>query len=86
MSVFWSKVLSLMAEQGLRKLDIIQMLKLPASTFHTWVKRDTLPQADDALKIADLLGVSVRYLVTGQDDAMPAASPARWCRSGNMSA
>ena len=69
MSFFWNKVLSLMNEQGLRKLDVIKRLNIPGSTFHTWVKRDCLPQVDDALHLADLLGVSVRYLVTGQDPA-----------------
>lgn len=70
MSIFWSNVLSLMKDQKKRKKDIIQRGGFHGSTFHTWVKRDVLPQVDDALKIADLLGVSVRYLVTGSDDAL----------------
>jgi hypothetical protein len=57
-----------MDEQKLRKQDIIDRAGFHGSTFHTWIKRDALPQVDDALKLADVLGVSVRYLVTGLDD------------------
>ena len=68
MSIFWNKVRDLMDEQKLRKQDIIDRAGFHGSTFHTWIKRDALPQVDDALKLADVLGVSVRYLVTGMDE------------------
>jgi transcriptional regulator with XRE-family HTH domain len=32
-----------------------------------WSKRGTIPRADNALAIADYLGVSVRWLLTGKD-------------------
>ena len=68
MSIFWTKVMAAMNEQNLRKQDIIDRAGFHGSTFHTWIKRDALPQVDDALKLADALGVSVRYLVTGLDE------------------
>jgi transcriptional regulator with XRE-family HTH domain len=37
-----------------------------------WKKEGTLPRADVALKIAEFLGVSVEYLITG---AEPAGKP-----------
>lgn len=68
MSIFWTNVLNEMQEQKLRKQDVIDRSGIHNSTFHTWIKRDALPNVDDALKIADVLGVSVRYLVTGLDE------------------
>ena len=68
MSIFWTMVLSAMNEQHLRKQDIIDRAGINGSTFHNWIKRDTMPQVDEALKLADALGVSIRYLVTGLDD------------------
>jgi len=44
------------------------------STVHSWIERNKIPSADDAVKIADLLGVSVKYLCTGEGegkDEMP---------------
>ena len=43
-------------------------LGLANNSSTNWSKRGTIPSADVALKIADYLGVSVRYLVTGEDD------------------
>lgn len=37
------------------------------STFNTWQKRETYPRADDAVRIAQYLGVSVEYLVLGNN-------------------
>ena len=68
MTKFWKNTLSIMEANLKRKKDLIAGLEIPGSTFHTWVKKDKIPPADVALKIADLLGVSVRYLVTGEDD------------------
>ena len=57
-----------MENNGLRQVDLSRKLSKSKTTICNWINRDTIPQADDALKIADLLGVSVRYLVTGEDD------------------
>jgi hypothetical protein len=38
------------------------------TSFTDWVQRDTVPRADVALAIADYLGVSVRWLITGEDE------------------
>lgn len=68
MSTFWTKALSLMKEGNVKQIDLARAAGCPKGTVFAWIKRDTLPQADSALKIADRLGVSVRYLVTGEDD------------------
>ena len=65
---FWSNALPLMHKKGIRQADLVRLTGKAKGTVWNWVERKTIPQADDAVKIADLLGVSVRYLVTGQDD------------------
>ena len=68
MSTFWTKACHLMEEGKIRQVDLARAVGCPKGTVFAWIKRDTLPQADYALKIADMLGVSVRYLVTGEDE------------------
>ena len=66
MSTFWTIALSIMDEKGLRQADLARYCNRPKGTVFNWINRDSLPQADDAVKIAELLGVTVRYLVTGE--------------------
>lgn len=68
MSVFWKKALSIMEKKGIKQASLARNLNKAQTSVHNWVSRDTIPQADDAVKIADLLGVTVRYLVTGEDE------------------
>jgi transcriptional regulator with XRE-family HTH domain len=58
---------SLEAKKGSRK-DLYLSLELAFNTFSNWETRETVPAADVALKIADYLGVSVRWLITGKDE------------------
>ncbi len=66
MSTFWTMARSLMEEKGLKQVDLVRGVGCSKGTVHAWIKRDTLPPADRAVKIADYLGVTVRYLVTGE--------------------
>ena len=65
---FWDNAISIMEEKKISQRTVAKITGRPFSTVHSWIERKCPPQADDALKIADLLGVSVRYLVTGEDD------------------
>lgn len=65
---FWDNALPLIKEQGVRQADLVRLTGKAKGTVWNWVENKTVPQADDAVKIADLLGVSVRYLVTGEKD------------------
>ena len=66
--MFWDNAIPIMEKKKVSQRDLAKITDRPFSTVHSWIKRECPPQADDALKIADLLGVSVRYLVTGQDE------------------
>ena len=65
MSIFWTTTLSLMKERKKRQVDLMHAVGCSKGTVHAWIKRDTIPQADAAVKIAELFDVSVKYLVTG---------------------
>lgn len=41
--------------------------KSPRDMYNGWRRRSTYPRADEAVKIANYLGVTVEYLVTGND-------------------
>lgn len=65
---FWSNVQPLMDKKGVRQRDFVRITGKSSASVSDWLNKKIIPRADDALKIADLLGVSVRYLVTGQDE------------------
>ena len=51
---------------GLKAL--IVDLGYKTSTVYSWGENDSVPKAIDLLKIADYLGVSIRWLLTGEDE------------------
>lgn len=69
MSLFWNQATDIMDKKKMRQADVARSLGVSKTTVFNWINRDTLPQVDKALKLADILGTSVHYLVTGQDPA-----------------
>ena len=65
---FWSNTLPLMYKKGVRQKDLVKVTGKTSASVSDWVNKKVIPRADDALKIADLLGVSLRYLIEGKDD------------------
>ena len=57
-----------MDRKGISRSDIYRHTGLAENAFSTWTKRKTIPRADVLLKIADYLGVSVQWLLTGVDE------------------
>ncbi|MGD9939103.1 MAG: helix-turn-helix domain-containing protein [Clostridia bacterium] len=62
---FWERLDSEIEKRSTRK-EIAERAGIAASTISMWKKRNSLPIADTAVKLAQALGVSVEYLVTGQ--------------------
>ncbi|MDR1325366.1 MAG: helix-turn-helix domain containing protein [Treponema sp.] len=52
---------------GLKAL--IVDLGYKTSTVYSWSENDSVPKSVDLLKIADYLGVSMRWLLTGEDES-----------------
>ncbi len=71
---FWEIVDSLIEKQGMSQAALSKAIGKERSQVNTWSKRGTVPPADYALKIAEILDVSLRYLVTGEEEARPILS------------
>ena len=44
---------------------ITQKIKISYNTLQSWITKDRLPDAEQAVKIAEYLNTTVEYLVTG---------------------
>ena len=58
-------------KRNIPKWKFYEDLGLANNSSTNWNKRGTIPSGDVVLRIADYLGVSVRYLVTGDDNEIP---------------
>jgi transcriptional regulator with XRE-family HTH domain len=63
-----TRIDDLLAAQDKGRKDLIIAIGANRGVLTNWDKRETIPAADIALKIADYLGVSVRWLITGKDE------------------
>jgi transcriptional regulator with XRE-family HTH domain len=59
---------SLLTSQKRDRKELIEAAKVNHGAITNWDKRGTVPAADVALRMADFLGVSIRWLVTGEDE------------------
>ncbi len=57
-------------EKRIVKKSVSEALKLPDNCFANWSSRGTVPAGDICIRIADYLGVSVEWLVTGKEAAL----------------
>jgi hypothetical protein len=65
---FYDNVKRLVKENTTMTLEsFIGSLGINYGTYHTQRKSGNLPRADESVKIAQALGVSVEYLVTGEN-------------------
>jgi transcriptional regulator with XRE-family HTH domain len=68
-SAIVGRIDTLLKHRGQTRKALVSMGVVKSVTsFTDWLQRDTVPRADVALAIADYLGVSVRWLITGEDD------------------
>lgn len=64
---FWERVNDLLELKEINKKTLAYEAGFDASNISKGIKNGNVPAADTALKIAKILGVSVEYLVTGND-------------------
>lgn len=62
---FFERLEELIKEQNVSKKDLAAFAGITTQSFYDWSKRNTIPAADIALKIAQYLNTSVEYLLTG---------------------
>lgn len=56
--------------KGVKTADVCNATGLKAPTFSDWKKGKSKPNVDKLILIANYFGVSVEYLVTGEDNRM----------------
>ena len=71
MTKYAENLSGILESRGMRKSDLVNSLQIPDSTVRSWWKKDAIPSADAALKVAKFLGVSVEFLMTGKDASFP---------------
>jgi transcriptional regulator with XRE-family HTH domain len=68
-SVIVERIDMLLSERGQNRKYLVGLGGIKSvQTITDWNERGTIPRADVALSIADYLGVSVRWLLTGEDE------------------
>ena len=68
MSDFVTRIDNLLTEQNKKRSDLYEYVKeINSHSMYDWLRRNTVPSANIAVKIAQFLGTSVEYLVTGEE-------------------
>ena len=62
---FWKNVKSELEYKTMTQRQLADSIKVSYNTIQSWITKDRLPDAEQAVKIAHALQTSVEYLVTG---------------------
>mgnify|MGYP002627502636 FL=1 len=65
---FGTRVEELMRERNVKPGDFYKAMGIVPQAFYDWKKKDQVPYATTALKVAKYFGVSVEYLIEGTLD------------------
>lgn len=65
--IFFENVKKLCKKKGLTIESVANNVGLTIDSYNSYKKHENLPRADIATKIADILGTTVEYLVTGEE-------------------
>lgn len=68
MSEFVKKIDEILKEKNIKRASMCEDVGISTTIITAWDKRNTIPAADVAFKIADYLNVSCRWLVTGIEE------------------
>ncbi|ADK81286.1 helix-turn-helix domain-containing protein [Sediminispirochaeta smaragdinae] len=64
---FWERLKTLIKEQKTTQEWVANKTGVSFGTFRKWMSRKTMPNADQAVEIAEVLDTTVEYLVTGKN-------------------
>ena len=67
---FVNRIDEILDKQGKRRAELLRDLELPRNAITNWSDRGNIPAGDICIRIADYLGVSVEWLVTGKEAAL----------------
>ena len=69
---FMDRVESLLKDKKLTQKELAEDLNLRRPTLSDWKKNGAVPAGDICIRIAEYLGVSVEWLVTGKENGLTA--------------
>ena len=67
MTDFVKRIDEILLRRNLKRAALCNDLELSSTSITDWARRGTVPAGDICLKIADYLGVSVEWLISGKD-------------------
>ena len=62
---FWRNGKDKLEYEMITQKDLAEKIKISYNTLQSWITKDRLPDAEQAVKIAEYLNTTVEYLVTG---------------------
>lgn len=62
MNAFWINVKNSLSRSGITQRELSKLIGVPFNTVSSWLKNDRLPDLMSAIKIGEILGISVRGL------------------------
>ena len=67
MKIFWDRLRPLLAERHITQKAASDACGVKFDTFRSWIFRNLLPDCVSLFKLANLVGVSMEYLLTGRE-------------------
>lgn len=64
--MFYERLERLLKDKDIQQKELAEYCGISSNGISTWKVTGTIPRADVAIKMAECLGVSVEYLITGQ--------------------
>ena len=64
---FWINVKNELDYRDITQKELASAIDESYNTLQSWINRDRLPDAEQAVKIAKILNTSVEFLVTGSE-------------------
>lgn len=74
MSAITDRIEQKLDKMGLKRADLSRATEIHESTLRNWI-RGTSPQAEPLYKVAQYLGVTLEYLLTGEEKQAAAKTP-----------
>jgi SOS-response transcriptional repressor LexA len=66
MESYWDRVKSLLKKRKMSQETLAERINVSKFTLYSWIRNNTYPSVDAAVKMALTLGVSVEFLVSGE--------------------
>ena len=64
---FWTNVKDELEYNAMTQKQLADLVEISYNTIQSWITKDRLPNAEQAVRIAKALSTSVEFLVTGED-------------------